>query len=277
MTVGLGTLITYNPWTVGPATPIEDVAARFQALGIHHVAVVDEERRVLAMLSETDLVRVRQQKCLAATPGNGANGESDSFAESGPYFVRDVMSPEAVTIAHTASFADALQLLVKHRIHALPVVEGGQLVGIITSRDFLRELSYGETPGSREAISTHLRPAVESLEPDVTLDEALLTMHETGTSVLAVAKGGCPLGVVSQRDILRTKYSENELGLGGPVAVMPLVRQSPAIRPGQRLCDAAAAIVELGLPAVTIVNQANRLLGVLSEDDLLRLMYDGAR
>ena len=271
MTAGLGTLITYNPWTVGPATPLDEVAARLQALGIHHVAVVDDSRRVLAMLSETDLVRVRQQKCMATTHGDSGDGDT------GPYFVRDVMSPEAITIAHTAGFADALQLLVQHRIHALPVVEGEQLVGMITSRDFLRELSYGETPESRDAISMHLRPAAESLEPDVTLDEALLTMHETGTSVLAVAKGGCPLGVVSQRDILRTKYAEDELGLGGPVAVMPLVRQSPAIRPGQRLCDAAAAIVEGSLPGVTIVNQANRLLGVLSEDDLLRLMYDGAR
>jgi hypothetical protein len=37
----LGTLVTYNPWTVGPTALLEDVAARFDELQLHHVVVVD--------------------------------------------------------------------------------------------------------------------------------------------------------------------------------------------------------------------------------------------
>ena len=40
----LGTLVTYNPWSIGPTALLDDVAARFDELRIHHVAVVDAER-----------------------------------------------------------------------------------------------------------------------------------------------------------------------------------------------------------------------------------------
>ena len=103
-------------------------------------------------------------------------------------------------------------------------------------------------------------------------------MHETGIGCLAVAKGGCPLGILTQRDIVREKCRLIEEGsdVGGlhTATVVSAVRDSPAIRPGQRLCEAAAAMIELRLPAVTIVNQSNRLLGLVTEDDILRVMYD---
>jgi CBS domain-containing protein len=35
-------------------------------------------------------------------------------------------------------------------------------------------------------------------------------------------------------------------------------------------------MVEQSLPAVTIVNQASRLLGIVTEDDILQVMYDGS-
>ena len=38
--------------------------------------------------------------------------------------------------------------------------------------------------------------------------------------------------------------------------------------------EAAAAMVEHGLPAVAVSNQSNRLLGLITEDDLLRVLYD---
>jgi CBS domain-containing protein len=58
--------------------------------------------------------------------------------------------------------------------------------------------------------------------------------------------------------------------------VIRVIRESPAIRPGQRLCEAASAMIAGDLPAVTIINQANRLLGLVTEDDILRWMYDEA-
>ena len=53
----LGTLVTFNPWTVGPTALVEEIATRFTELGVHHVPVVDADRHVIGIVSETDLLR----------------------------------------------------------------------------------------------------------------------------------------------------------------------------------------------------------------------------
>ncbi|HEX5104379.1 MAG TPA: CBS domain-containing protein [Pirellulaceae bacterium] len=274
-TSALGTLITYNPWTVAPASSLEEVANGFASLGVHHVAVVDDDRRLVGIVSETDLLRARQGCALVAVGGPG-----DDRLEL-PALVVDVMSRGVRAISAHTTQHEALRLLVENRFHALPVADGERLIGMITSRDFLREFSYGDLPASRDLIVVRLAAAPQTVESDTTLEEALLAMHETGSACLAVVTGGLPLGVVSQRDIVRARLRADENGAAGSsptrATVSQIVRSSPVIRPGQRLCDAAAAMIEHELPAVTVVNQASRLLGVITEDDILQVMYDGSR
>jgi CBS domain-containing protein len=132
----LGTLVTFNPWTVGPTALLDEVAARFAELDIHHVPVVDADRRVIGMLSETDLLRARQTR-QAVLIGNGLSDTDDAPL----VFARDVMSRQVVSIPPTADFAQALALQLNRQIHALPVVDQDRLVGLINSRDFLRDFS----------------------------------------------------------------------------------------------------------------------------------------
>ncbi len=271
----LGTLVTYNPWSIGPTVLLDEIAMRFEDLRVHHVAVVDDERHVLGMISETDLIRARQAQRI--TPALAGGGDSK---ESPAVFARDAMSRDVLTIDRNANFRDALGLLLQRQIHALPAVQEERLVGMISSRDFLREFSYGELPGSREPVSSLLSAKpLESLTPDMNLDEALLAMQEAGVSTLVVAQGDCPIGVVTQRDIVREKYgsedpSEPSPGTRASKPLLKVARNSPPIRSGQRLCEAAAVMIDHSLPAVTVVNQSNRLLGLITEDDLLRVLYD---
>ena len=271
----LGTLVTYNPWSVTPLVLLADVTARFEELHVHHVAVVDDERRVIGMLSEADLLRARQSQRAILVGAGVAETEDPPLA-----FARDVMSRTVISVSRTASFGEALGLLLDRQIHALPVVEDDRLVGLISSRDFLREFSYGEIDCTRDSISRLLKSQpLEPLEPDATLDDALLAMNDMGVDCLAVASGGCPLGLLSRRDIVREKCRLDQQADSHPdqqveASILCIVRNSPAIRSGQRLCEAAAAMIEHDLPAVTVVNQSNRLLGLVTEDDLLKVLYD---
>jgi CBS domain-containing protein len=271
----LGTLVTYNPWSISPTALLEDIATRFTEMSVHHVVVVDENRRAIGMVSETDLLRARQTQRLALAGAGGSDTHDAPLI-----FARDVMARDILSISMKGDFRHALELLLSRQIHALAVVDEDRLVGIVSSRDFLREFSYGELPGTREPVSSLLsgKPP-ESIAPEASLDEALLMMHETGVACLPIAQGDCPVGVVSQRDIVREKcrldeQSDHHPEMWLPPTVVRVVRNSPAIRSGQRLCEAAAAMVEHQLPAVTVVNQSNRLLGIITEDDLLKVLYD---
>jgi CBS domain-containing protein len=274
--INLETLITYNPWSVRPETPLAEITERFAALGIHHVPVVNEDRELVGMVSETDLLRARQQRRAVAV-GCGGPEEVDPAAES----AADVMSRKLVMAGPQDSPRQVLQVLLAYRIHALPVVHHGRLTGLITSRDFVREFSYGELPNSRETVSKFLRPPADPLEPDTRLDEAFLAMQEIGSNCLAVAQGGCPLGVVTLRDIVRARCEameaagEDLLPTQLPVVVR-IMHRAPPVRPGQRLLEAALVMVQEGLPASVVINQANRLMGLVTEDDLLRVMHDAS-
>ncbi len=274
--ISLGTLITYNPWSVRAETPLAEVAERFASLGIHHVPVVNDDRELIGMISETDLLRARQQRRAVAVGAAGPEA-SDSEAET----VADIMSRQLVMAGPDDSPRQVLQVLLAHRIHALPVVHHGRLTGMITSRDFVREFSYGELPCSRETVSKTLKPPPDPLEPDTRLDEAFLAMQEIGVSCLAVAQGGCPLGVVTLRDIVRARCvameeaGEDLLPTQLP-QVVRMMHRAPPVKPGQRLFEAAVVMVQEGLPAAVVINQANRLMGMITEDDLLRVMHDAS-
>ena len=151
---------------------------------------------------------------------------------------------------------------------------------MVSSRDFLREFSYRELPGSRQPIASFLVGVFpESIRPDTRLDEALEVVRQSAGNCLAVAGQEQAAGVVSQRDIIREQcrlfeQAEYHPEMPQDGSIMCIARQSPPIGLNSALCEAAAAMIDHSLPAVTIVDPTGKLLGLVSEDDILRVLYD---
>ena len=258
----LAAIITYNPWTIRAETTLAEIQQRFASLGVHHVPVVDAERKIVGLVSQTDIQRHAESRRLALV-GAGALAGAD---EAEP-IAADVMTTNVIAVTSSTSQRKALELMLAHRIHSLPVVDDGRLVGIVTSRDFLREFSYGELPASRETVAQLMKGGAEPIEPDASPDEALAYMQQMHVACLAVVQGGCPLGLVLERDLMGRSCDD---------AVLKHVRRTTPIRPGQRLFEAAVLMIEQELPAAVVINQANRLLGLVTEDHLLRIMVEAA-
>ncbi|MEN9361578.1 MAG: hypothetical protein RL095_3113 [Verrucomicrobiota bacterium] len=97
---------------------------------IGHVLVVDQGRLV-GIIADSDVKRQispRSHSDLATT------------AEQRLLFTKahQFMSRQPITVSPEASILEALNLLLNHHIHALPVLDQGRLVGIITDGDLLR-------------------------------------------------------------------------------------------------------------------------------------------
>ncbi len=60
--------------------------------------------------------------------------------------VEQVMTTAVITVAPSRPAQDAAQLMLDHKIGALPVVDGGRLVGIVTETDLLRAFVRMATP-----------------------------------------------------------------------------------------------------------------------------------
>ena len=206
LALGLGTFVTYNPRSILTTTGIDEALALMEDLGIHHLPVVDALQQVVGIVSHRDLAGHR--------PPNGDPANST---------VARVMARSVFTIDEAASPSVALQAILDHGFHCVPVLEEGKLVGMITSTDYLRELSYGELPLCHESVGEHMvsLPGDELLfsaanetdalveessvvSPDQTLGTAASLMLAFGVREIVVVDDiSQPIGVLRDDDILR--------------------------------------------------------------------------
>ncbi len=112
-----------------------------------------------------------------------------------------------------ATVSEAAQLMKKHHVGALMVLEDGRLVGIFTERDALfRVIAEG-----RDAQATRLAEvmtrAPQTIAPHKLLRSALHMMYEGGFRHVPVVDNEKPLGMVSARDVLSSELAEFESDL----------------------------------------------------------------
>lgn len=109
---------------------IDDIMAE---LGIRHIPVL-EDGRLVGLISERDLFKARLSSAVE-------NDEMGQRAFLNTLRVQEVMTHPVLTISPQASVADAADFMLTKLIGCLPVVQGTQLVGIITKTDLLHRLS----------------------------------------------------------------------------------------------------------------------------------------
>jgi CBS-domain-containing membrane protein len=142
--------------------------------------------------------------------------------------VSDVMTSGPVTARPEASLGEAADLMVKHRISGLPVVDSaGRVVGMVTEGDLLRRVELGtggRTPGwlsqffapgraAEDYVRTHGRVICEimtqsviSVAPDTSLAEVVQIMESQQVKRLPVLQDGKLVGIVSRADLLRALF-----------------------------------------------------------------------
>lgn len=102
--------------------------------GFRHVVVLDDAGNVAGVVSSRDLFH----GALAWSLGLGQAAHEKSLAS---YPVKQVMSTEVVTLAPSADLREAARLMAEKKIGCIPVVDGRDLVGIVTEGDFLAILT----------------------------------------------------------------------------------------------------------------------------------------
>jgi CBS domain-containing protein len=106
------------------------------------------------------------------------------------------------TISPQATVFEAIQLLARKNIGALPVVEGGRLIGIFSERDYTRKVALeGKTSQAtrvHEIISTN----VATISPEDSVEDAMRLMTERKVRHLPVMEDGRLIGFVSIGDMV---------------------------------------------------------------------------
>lgn len=145
-------MMTPEPTTVGPETPVTDAARIMVAERIGALPVV-EAGELIGLVTEGDLIMsdVRLQfptyihllDGFIMYPPTTARFEHE-LRKAVAAKVRDVMTAEPTTVQVSASLEDVATLMVERNVSRLPVLDGGELVGIITKSDVVRSMFGGQ-------------------------------------------------------------------------------------------------------------------------------------
>ncbi|MCM2417708.1 CBS domain-containing protein [Streptomyces sp. RKAG293] len=123
------------------STPFKVVAERLVRHGISGLPVVDDDEKVIGVISETDLL-ARQAASMddrGRRPFVWSLSARREQAKARARTAGELMSQPPVLVHAEESIADAARVMAKHRVERLPVVdEQDRLVGIVTRRDLLQ-------------------------------------------------------------------------------------------------------------------------------------------
>jgi CBS domain-containing protein len=126
--------------------------------------------------------------------------------------VRHAMTETPQTVDASMNAAEAAGRMRAEDIGVLPVVEGDELVGIVTDRDLvLRVLAEGKDPQSVRIGQLASRSPV-SIGPDEKLSEARDLMEQHEVRRLPVMKNGQLVGIISLGDVAWQDASAREVG-----------------------------------------------------------------
>jgi acetoin utilization protein AcuB len=115
--------------------------------------------------------------------------------------VSEIMSQELVTITPDKRVGQALQLMQKHQIRHLPVLQGGRMVGWITSRD-LREVLLASML-EKIMVADVMIKAPLSVTADTGVEEAARLILEHKIGGMPVMEGNRLVGVITMLDVIR--------------------------------------------------------------------------
>jgi CBS domain-containing protein len=118
--------------------------------------------------------------------------------------IREAMTTQPKSVESSTSAVDAARLMEAENVGSVPVVEGGQLVGMITDRDIaVRVVGEAKDPQSTTVGEIASRELV-TVDPQQDLDEALRLMAQHQVRRLPVVEeDGRLVGILAQADVAR--------------------------------------------------------------------------
>ena len=112
-----------------PSNKFSQVQKLFLDYNVHHLPVMDGDKLV-GIISSNDVMRFYAKNLIKLQ-------RIDEQALDNAFKIDDLMTKNPVTISSNDSIKKAAELFHQHKFHSLPVVDNGEIKGIVTTRDLM--------------------------------------------------------------------------------------------------------------------------------------------
>ncbi|HXG14623.1 MAG TPA: CBS domain-containing protein [Calidithermus sp.] len=290
--------------TVRPETPLAEVVDRLLRRDVKAVPVVDERRHVVGIITGGDLLR---RAHLRLRLGFKPDLETDALRQHlqavahSRMTARDVMTRHVRTVSPETDLATVIDLMVRHRVKRLPVVDNRkELVGIVSRADVLRAIAAApETepavaptvPAAARTVGEAATRQVPVLLPTAGADEVLQAVLATPLRrVVVTDHDGRVLGLIGDRDLLVRAGRDSRPWLlrvfggdphgaarsaapgSGLTAADLMAPRLITVRPGDSLARAIQLMMQHGVKRLIVVDDDGRFRGLVDRREILRVL-----
>jgi len=129
----IASIMTKDVITLNHSDDLETAEHLFKSKKIRHIPVVSGTA-IIGMLSYTDLLRISFADSI------GEDEDSVDTTVYNMFTLEQVMAKNVISIESSTTIKKVAEILAKKEFHALPVVDDGELVGIVTTTDLINYL-----------------------------------------------------------------------------------------------------------------------------------------
>lgn len=219
---------------------------------ISSIVVTDHQDKPLGIITERNMLHTMRSNLPAETT------------------LREIMSSPVITVPESITCLDAYHICLRDGIRHLVIINDKDMtVGVVSESDFYLHIKLSTLAGRRQVASIMSRSKL-SLPPDASLQDALDLMDTHRDNCVVITEAEHPLGIVTERDIVRL-YSRNPQQTAVPIKE---VMTSPVLTTtlSNTINEAAELMLAAKVRHLVVVDSANRTAGVINQHDLTQTL-----
>ncbi|MCD6572697.1 MAG: CBS domain-containing protein, partial [Thermoplasmata archaeon] len=177
--------------------------------------------------------------------------------------VKDVMTKEVIYVNKNDDLRYVIDLMEKHNITKLPVVDDGKVVGIATDNkiaDKIGSIRSKGVPAARLHASSVMEKEFETISPDTSIEDILATVGMPGPTMLPVVVDGTLVGVVTKADLLPLVKGEEKIA---SIMTTPVI----TVKPDDRVVHARRLLLENDIARLPVIADG-KVVGIISDKEI---------
>lgn len=179
--------------------------------------------------------------------------------------VKDVMTKKTITIASDKTGGSAAKVMSENEVTCILVVDNGNVVGIVTVKDFLTRIVNKDWGWDQIAVTEMMSRPVECISPDSSVFDAIAIMETKHIKRLPVVTGNRLAGIVTQTDLIRslTTYCIWK-------DVAQIMNSAVAVVQTKATVAEAVQIMNSRNISCTVALEGDEIQGIITEKDILK-------
>ncbi len=246
--------------------------------GYSRILVVNQEDKLVGILTEKDLTRKMR-----------SNGPKWKRRTIDKISIRRVMTPQPVTLTPTREVRDAVEIMIKNDISSVPVVDGDEILGIVTKTELMD--FYRDKFAGKWKVSDLMTSEVVTVNENHSIGHVISTMEDQKIGKLIVVRDNEPVGIITSANISFANVEDPETGVSvEKIAFLRKidgqekrnVREVSMVTAGDIMTNhlikieqtedassAADIMTKKEVSGIPIVND-NELVGIITKTDIIR-------